>query len=147
MSIVKVDKIKVKKCYLDTETRAEIMKSIRDNSAIVDGRRSLLVEAHKIGKEHGVRTSYVFNCLYTLRNRDAAEAAIARAEEEKRKAEEEIGASMREAAAALGVYSTVPSEPEMVASRLDKLESLIELVLDRLDLLNAAVADLKAKWE
>ena len=158
---------------IDTETRAEIIRTVRECSAFVNGKRETLRKTSEIAHEFGVRRSYVTNALRYLRQRDAEQAARARAEEERRKAEEEISEAMRRASEVveveaptqpelpIGVYSTVPSEPVMLASRIDKLESLIELalarlvriedalsaVMERVNAIGQTVVDLDAKWE
>ena len=159
MNVVSMEKRKTRQ-YIDAETRADLIRAVRANSAVLpNGRRELLVRTGEIAKEHNVRAEYVRTALHTLRVRDAKAAEALRIEEEKRKAQEEISEATRqareeaEAQAAptqqeppLGVYSTVPSEPDMVAARPDKLESMIELALDRLDRPSTAVATLNEKW-
>ena len=51
---------------IDTETRADIIRKVRENSAIVDGKRRTIVKTAEIAKEFGVRREYVTNALNVL---------------------------------------------------------------------------------
>ena len=131
---------------IDTETRADIIRKVRENSAIVDGKRRTIVKTAEIAKEFGVRREYVTNALTTLRARDAQEATRARAEEE--------------AAAKLASYETPPAQiqqelidqfngkpiqPDMrdVVDLIRSVETKVMLALDRIDRL---ANRLPAKW-
>ena len=155
--------------HLDVETRAAVIRKVRENSVFFGGRRELQWGVPDlIANEFNVRRPYVYTALETLRRMDREEAARARAEEEKRKAEEEISAAMREAASAptqqelIDQFNGKPIQPDMrdvktldanvlmalarlgpIEDRLGDVELHLKLVLDRLDRL---ANRLPAKW-
>ena len=128
---------------IDAETRAELIRTVRECSAFVGGKRETLRKTSEIAKEFGVRRAYVTNALRYLRARDA-------------EAEEEIIAAMREAATVPGQHQMTqqeliaqfnagfvaqPSSSDVVEI-LRSVETKVMLALDRLDRLATDVARL-----
>ena len=128
--------------HLDVETRAAVIRKVRENSVFFGGRRELQWGVPDlIANEFNVRRPYVYTALETLRRLDREEAARAKAEEEKRKAEEEISEAMREAASAptqqelIDQFNGKTIQPSLtdVVNRLGTIEQHLKLALDRLD--------------
>ena len=144
---------KKSRTHLDPETRAALIRKVRENSVVIMGRRELRgVGADHIADMLKVRRPYVYTALYTLRRLDAEDAAKVRAEKEKRKAEEEISAAMREAASAPTQQELLAqfearfvSPPDLrdVVDLIRSVETKVMLAIDRLDRL---ANRLPAKW-